>query len=184
MNAGREWWRWRLHAARLRRAMRRLSLRWRVSLLLVAVVALVLGIAFALVNLELERALDRRFDSALLARAQALAALTRYERYGVELEPAGAHHPTFVAADSEAAYAVVCSDRPVQFSAGAMALAWPLPGVAGSPGFADLRLPDRRRARALAIAFVPPDLAIPGASTRRAAKPAGVPPGRRHDRPA
>lgn len=155
MNAGRAWWRWRLHAARLRRAMRRLSLRWRVSLLLVAVVALVLGIAFALVNLELERALDRRFDSALLARAQALAALTRYERYGVELEPAGAHHPTFVAADSEAAYAVVCSDHPVQFSAGAMTLAWPLPGAAGAPGFADLRLPDRRRARALAIAFVP-----------------------------
>jgi signal transduction histidine kinase len=155
MNAGRAWWRWRLHAARLRRAMRRLSLRWRVSLLLVAVMALVLGMAFALVNLELERALDRRFDSALLARAQALAALTRYERYGVELEPAGAHHPTFVAADSEAAYAVVCSDRPVQFSAGALTLAWPLPGAAGAPGFADLRLPDRRRARALAIAFVP-----------------------------
>lgn len=147
--------RWPQHWARLRRAARRLSLRWRVSLLLVAVVALVLGVAFALVNLELERALDRRFDSALLARAQALAALTRYERYGVELEPAGAHHPSFVAADSEAAYAVVCDGRPVQHSAGAMALAWPSPGAAGMPGFADLRLPDRRHARALAIAFVP-----------------------------
>ena len=147
--------RWLRHGLHLRRAARRLSLRWRVSLLLVAVVALVLGIAFALVNLELERALDRRFDSALLARAQALAALTRFERYGVELEPAGAHHPTFVAADSEAAYAVVCDGRPVQFSAGAAALAWPSPGAAGAPGFADLRLPDRRRARALAIAFVP-----------------------------
>ena len=155
MSPARTWRRWPQYGARLRRAARRLSLRWRVSLLLVAVVALVLGVAFALVNLELERALDRRFDSALLARAQALAALTRYERYGVELEPAGAQHPSFVAGDSEAAYAVVCGGRPVQHSAGAMALAWPLPGAAGAPGFADLRLPDRRRARALAIAFVP-----------------------------
>ncbi len=155
MSPARTWRRWPLYGLRLRRAARRLSLRWRVSLLLVAVVALVLGVAFALVNLELERALDRRFDSALLARAQALAALTRFERYGVELEPAGAQHPSFVAADSEAAYAVVCDGRPVQHSAGAMALAWPSPGAAGGPGFADLRLPDRRHARALAIAFVP-----------------------------
>lgn len=155
MSPARTWRHWPLYGLRLRRAARRLSLRWRVSLLLVAVVALVLGIAFALVNLELERALDHRFDSALLARAQALAALTRFERYGVELEPAGAQHPSFVAADSEAAYAVVCAGRPVQHSAGAMTLAWPSPGAAGGPGFADLRLPDRRRARALAIAFVP-----------------------------
>ncbi|WP_187300572.1 sensor histidine kinase N-terminal domain-containing protein, partial [Mizugakiibacter sediminis] len=103
-----------------------LSLRARVSALVGLAAALVLGVAAWVIDWRVDGEMARRFDEALLTRAQALAALTRLERAG--LEPEGdAQTRGMAAADGGARtwYRLRCDGRDV--AGDAAAANWPAP---------------------------------------------------------
>ncbi len=68
--------------------MRPLSLRSRITLLLMAAIFLVLGTAAWIIDKRVDNELHRRFDATLLARARGIAELTRLERDGIVFDDA------------------------------------------------------------------------------------------------
>ncbi len=68
--------------------MKPLSLRARITLLLMAAIFAVLGTAAWIIDKRVDHELRRRFDATLLARARGIAELTRLEREGIVFDDA------------------------------------------------------------------------------------------------
>ncbi len=68
--------------------MKPLSLRSRITLLLMAAIFSVLGTAAWIIDKRVDHELHRRFDATLLARARGIAELTRLERDGIVFDDA------------------------------------------------------------------------------------------------
>lgn len=129
-----------------------ISLRTRVSALVGLAAVLVLGVAAWVIDWRVDGEMARRFDDALLAHAQALAALTRFERGGLELEGDAQARGTAAADGGERAwFRLRCDGHDV--AGDAAAADWPAPG--GAPAFADHQRTDGRRVRIAGLRFTP-----------------------------
>ncbi|HEX7111826.1 MAG TPA: sensor histidine kinase N-terminal domain-containing protein, partial [Mizugakiibacter sp.] len=129
-----------------------ISLRTRVSTLVGLAAVLVLGVAAWVIDWRVDGEMARRFDDALLARAQALVALTRYERGGLELEgDAQARGVAAAHGDARAWFRLRCDGRDV--AGDAAAAVWPAPDVAAM--FADHPRADGTLVRVVRLRFTP-----------------------------
>lgn len=131
--------------------MKNVSLRLRLTLLLAAATLIALGLAAWVVDWRADAEMQQRFDAVLLARAQALTALTSVEGGRVELETGNAAVAPFPGNTGESWYELRCNDATVARTAHA-----PPPMSAGSqPRFADARLGNGRLVRMVALRFHP-----------------------------
>ena len=129
--------------------MQALSLRMRITLLLVAAIVLILGTATWLIDSRIDTELSQRADANLLERAQALADIFRVQRDN----PAPDRLPEFLADDGRAYFSIACAGRAVASNAARMKLAWPV--AAAQPQFANMQDPQGHGLRAVAMRFSP-----------------------------
>ncbi|MGA8277253.1 MAG: HAMP domain-containing sensor histidine kinase [Rhodanobacteraceae bacterium] len=132
-----------------------LSLRARVSVLLALAIIGVLGIAAWVIDARVDGELQRRFDTALAARAEALAALTRREPHGIEFDAA---YATSVAQDSRVKswYALSCDGHMLDaVPRGAVALLPPLSTSTTPLRMDDVQPADGHLARRATLVFHP-----------------------------
>ncbi|HET9836275.1 MAG TPA: ATP-binding protein [Rhodanobacteraceae bacterium] len=132
--------------------MRSFSLRLRLTLLLALAALVALGIAAWIVDWRADAEMQQRFDSALLARAQAFAALVHL-RHGTTIAIASGSLDSglFPAITGASWYDLRCNGISVAHSS-------PSPPAMASttvPGFADTRLADGRLLREVLLRFMP-----------------------------
>jgi len=144
-----------------RKSRRTFSLRARVTVLLATAVSLAVGGAATVIDMRADADMQQRFDSALLARAQALTALVRHDGRKVDVNADNAQTFTFPGNSSTHWYSLNCGDAVVARTAQV-----PPPLHAGpTPRFADARLTDGRRLRVVVLRFQPDLDATPGPDT-------------------
>lgn len=132
--------------------MTRLALRTRLTLLLALAALIALGIAAKVVDWRADLEMQQRFDASLLARAQAFASLVHSDDSGIEIDAAADRAARFPGGALTDWYAVTCEGRVIARSN-------PVPpqvtaGMA-PPRFGDVRLPDGRELRVVALRFQP-----------------------------
>ena len=135
------------------RRIKAFSLRWRLTLLLALATAIALGTAAWIVDWRADSEMQQRFDTALLARAQAVAELVHIERGGIEFNPRSDTTAAFPGNANASWYELHCGASlvahtrqvPPAISNGAL------------PHFADAQLPDGRTLRVVVLRFVPSD---------------------------
>ena len=133
--------------------MKVLSLRSRLTLLLALATSVALGAATWIVDWRSDSEMLQRFDNALLARAQELAASVRVENGGNNVE-ASPLEPSFLSASTDTSwYDLRCNGKSVLSTRSVP------PPLASSavPRFSDARLPDGRTVREISFRFTPPD---------------------------
>jgi signal transduction histidine kinase len=127
------------------------SLKWRLTLLLALVTGIALGSTAWIVDWRADSEMQQRFDSALLARAQALAGVVQVGKGGVGLSEHGDPTAEFPGNANSSWYEVQCGD-----TVAARTRQAPPPMTALiQPRFADARLPDGRLLRMVAMRFTP-----------------------------
>jgi len=132
--------------------MKSFSLRLRLTLLLALATLVALGIAAWVVDWRADAEMQQRFDSALLARAQAFAALVRIEHdRTMAIEPNALDSSLFPGLAGASWYDLRCNGISVARSSPAP----PAMTSASVPGFADTRLPDGRLLREVLLRFTP-----------------------------
>lgn len=131
--------------------MKNLSLRLRLTLLLALATLIALGLAAWVVDWRADAEMQQRFDTALLARAQALTALTSVERNRVELETENTETTAFLGNTGEHWYALRCNGVTVARTAQVP----PIMSSSNLPRFGDARLPDGRALREVVLRFYP-----------------------------
>lgn len=131
--------------------MKNISLRLRLTLLLALATLIAMGLAAWVVDWRADGEMQQRFDAALLARAQALVALTSVERNRVELEPENTETAAFLGNAGEHWYELRCNGATVARTAQV-----PSAMASGSlPRFSDARLRDGRALRVVTLRFHP-----------------------------
>ncbi len=130
--------------------MRNFSLRLRLTLLLALAALIALGAAAWVVDWRADAEMQQRFDTALLARAQAFAALARSERGRVQLETGAAGGDLFPGATGAQWYDLRCNGIVVARSAQNL----PALAATGVPRFANASLAGRT-VREVALRFHP-----------------------------
>lgn len=130
--------------------MRIFSLRLRLTLLLAVATLIAMGLAAWVVDRRADAEMQQRFDTALLTRAQAFAALARSAHGHVQLEAGAASGDLFPGAVGMEWYALVCGGETIARSA------QPPPALrAGSePRFVDAPM-QNRTVREVALRFHP-----------------------------
>ena len=146
--------------------MKSFSLRLRLTLLLALATLVALGIAAWVVDWRADAEMQQRFDSALLARAQAFAALA-HVRHGTTIAIASGTLDSglFPGITSASWYDLRCNGVSVAHSSSAP----PAMTSTSVPAFADTRLPDGRLLREVLLRFIPR-----GAERLEDAQPAGA----------
>ena len=134
-----------------KRRMRGFSLRWRLTLLLALTTGIALGSAAWIVDWRADSEMQQRFDSALLARAQALAGVVQAEDGAIGLSDHRDPTAEFPGNGNSSWYEVQCGDAIVAHTPQAPP---PMPALM-QPRFADARLPDGRSLRMVALRFAP-----------------------------
>src|SRR5690348_14106050 len=140
--------------------MKSFSLRLRLTLLLALATLLAMGVAAWVVDWRADAEMQQRFDSALLARAQAFAALTRMENNGVTVETGAAGSSVFPGDTGASWYELRCGGSTIARTSEAPP---PLPASTG-PRFSDARLRDGHLLREISLRFAP----VPGDAPRNA----------------
>ncbi|MEO6969223.1 MAG: sensor histidine kinase N-terminal domain-containing protein [Rhodanobacteraceae bacterium] len=131
--------------------MRHLSLRLRLTLLLAIATLIALGLAAWVVDWRADGEMQQRFDTALLARAQALAALTSIEGNRVELESGNTQTAAFPGNADEYWYELRCNGAIV-----ARTMQVPPAMIVGNLlRFSDAHLRDGRALRVVSLRFHP-----------------------------
>jgi two-component system sensor histidine kinase QseC len=129
---------------------RPLSLRLRITVLLVAAIVLTLGTATWLIDSRIDNELSQRADANLLERAQALSDIFRVERTRFDAE----QQPDFLANAGRVYFTIDCDGQHVASPAQAAALSWPAASD-GQPRFADLSNRRGDELRAVVLMFRP-----------------------------
>lgn len=134
--------------------MRRFSLRLRLTLLLALATLVALGIAAWIVDWRADAEMQQRFDSALLARAQAFAALTYVRRdRTLAVAPGTLDSGLFPGITDASWYDLRCDGVPIEHSSPVPpAIA---PRSVATPTFADAHLADGRLLREVSLRFAP-----------------------------
>ncbi|MGH8147843.1 MAG: sensor histidine kinase N-terminal domain-containing protein [Rhodanobacteraceae bacterium] len=131
--------------------MKSFSLRARLTLLLAVAALVALGIAAKVVDWRADSEMQQRFDTSLLARAQAFSALVRSGDSGVEIDTVADRMARFPGGSLADWYVVTCQGRVI-----AQTTPSPPPIAAGaSPLFTNARLPGGRKLRVVALRFHP-----------------------------
>jgi signal transduction histidine kinase len=126
-------------------------LRGRLTLLLALAVLVVFGTAVRLVDWRADAEMQQRFDDSLLARAQALAALTQVEDGRVSVDADDVPTTVFPGSNGSSWYELRCAGAVIARTAEV-----PAPLATGTrPVYADARLGDGRMLRVVALRFVP-----------------------------
>lgn len=147
--------------------MKPFSLRLRLTLLLALATLVALGIAAWIVDWRADAEMQQRFDSALLARAQAFAAMARVESgRTITIEPRTFESSLFPGASGASWYELRCNGTSLAHSSPAP----PKVPSEAAPRFADTRLPGGRLLREVAFNFTPA-----GADQLVPARPSGSP---------
>lgn len=147
------------------RRVKAFSLKWRLTLLLALATLIALGAAAWIVDWRADSEMQQRFDTALLARAQAIAALAQMEISDGKAETGGLG-PGLFSTGAESWYALRCNGTTL-----ARTRAVPPPLLASSgPRFADVRVSHGRTLREVSFRFTPlgadpPADARPGGGT-------------------
>jgi signal transduction histidine kinase len=132
--------------------MKAFSLRLRLTLLLALATLVALGIAAWVVDWRADAEMQQRFDSALLARAQAFTALVHVRRQRTIAIASGTLDSSLFPGITRASwYDLRCSGLSVAHSSPAP----PAMTSTAVPGFADTRLPDGRLLREVLLRFTP-----------------------------
>ena len=93
-----------------RHGIRGFSLRWRLTLLLALATGIALGSAAWIVDWRADSEMQQRFDSALLARAQALAGVVQVDNGAIGLSEHGDPTAEFPGNGNSSWYEVQCGD--------------------------------------------------------------------------
>jgi signal transduction histidine kinase len=142
------------------------SLRLRLTLLLALATLVALGIAAWIVDWRADAEMQQRFDSALLARAQAFAALVHVRRGATIAIASGTlDSGLFPGITDESWYDLRCNGVSIAHSSPTP----PAMASATTPGLADTRLPDGRSLREVLLRFTPR-----GAERMTNVRPAGA----------
>lgn len=131
--------------------MKKFSLRKRLTWLLALMILLVLGSAARIVDLRADADMNQRFDSALLARAQSLAALFHSGSDRLEVDPRAMSAGVFPGTTGRSWYAIRCDDKLIARTR----VVPPSMPVADTPTFAKAKLADGTRLRMVAFRFRP-----------------------------
>lgn len=132
-------------------ALKRISLRARLTLLLALATLVSLGMAARVVDWRADSEMRQRFDASLLARAQAFVSLVTSSDGVIAIDAMADRVGRFPGGASDNSYAVSC-DGHLLASSNPM----PPPVPAGAtPRFANARLADGREVRVVAIRFHP-----------------------------
>lgn len=132
--------------------MKAFSLRLRLTLLLAIATLIALGVAAWVVDWRADAEMQQRFDSALLARAQAFAAMARIESdRTMTIKPDAFVSSLFPGTAGASWYDLRCNGASLVHSSPAP----PMMPSADVPRFADTRLPDGRLLREVAFSFTP-----------------------------
>lgn len=126
------------------------SLRGRLTLLLALATLITLGSAAWVVDWRADSEMQQRFDSVLLARAQAFAAFTRFEDGKVEFTSSNEGAPIFPGS-GRSWYELRCAGREVARTS----LLPPRISVGAQPHFADAFQHDDFVLRVVALRFIP-----------------------------
>ena len=129
--------------------MKTFSLRLRLTLLLAIATLVALGIAAWVVDWRADAEMQQRFDSALLARAQAFAALAKFGERNVAVENDVLRSNLFPGAGGKSWYELRCGNTEIAHSAEVP----PRIAAAGVPYFADTRTSDGRLLRQVVLRF-------------------------------
>lgn len=133
--------------------MKRFSLRLRLTLLLALATLVALGIAAWVVDWRADAEMQQRFDSALLARAQAFAAMASVASVEAATGESGPRGPDlFSGSNGSSWYDLRCGEGNVVHNAQLPAAAG---GVAAKPQFTDTRLPNGDLLREVVFRFTP-----------------------------
>lgn len=131
--------------------MKTFSLRARLTLLLAVAALVALGIAAKVVDWRADSEMQQRFDTSLLARAQAFSALVRNGDSGIEIDAVADRVARFPGGSLADWYVVTCRDKVVAQTKPSP----PLIAAGESPRFANARLPGGRKLRVVALRFHP-----------------------------
>src|SRR5690348_8375673 len=129
--------------------MKAFSLRLRLTLLLAIATLVALGIAAWVVDWRADAEMQQRFDSALLARAQAFAALAKFGERNVAVENDVLRSNLFPGAGGKSWYELRCGNTEIAHSAEVP----PRIAAAGVTYFADTRMSDGRLLRQVVLRF-------------------------------
>lgn len=129
--------------------MKSFSLRLRLTLLLAIATLVALGIAAWVVDWRADAEMQQRFDSALLARAQAFAALAQFGERNAAVESDVPRSNLFPGAGGRSWYQLSCGDVVIAHSSEVP----PRIAAANTPRFGDVRLNDGRLLREVALRF-------------------------------
>lgn len=148
-----------------------LSLRARVSILVAAAIIGVLSVAAWVIDARVDSELEKRFDTTLAARVQALATMTHREPHGIEFDVADAPR---VVHDPRVSiwYTLSCDGHVISASPKSAATLLPtIPSTADSPAIEDAQIRGLGLARQATLSFHPElgDGWPPGSSSSRAA---------------
>ena len=131
--------------------MKAFSLKWRLTLLLALATLISLGTAAWIDDWRSDSEMQQRFDSALLARAQAFTELVRFEDGRIEFVPRGEPAAVFPGDANASWYEVRCGAAVIAHTPHVP----PLVAAGASPHFADVRVPDGRELRVVSLRFAP-----------------------------
>ena len=131
--------------------MKSFSLKWRLTLSLALATLISLGTAAWIVDWRGDSEMQQRFDSALIARAQAVTELAHYEDGRLEFDLPGDLAAAFPGNASESWYELHCGGVMVARTPQAP----PAIRDGKQPHFADVHLADGRTLRVVALRFVP-----------------------------
>lgn len=127
------------------------SLRWRLTLLLALATLIILGAAAWIVDWRADSEMQQRFDSVLLARAQAFVELVHVDNGRIEFNPHSDTIGAFPGNANASRYDLRCGKTLIARTPQAP----PLIAAGALPHFADARLHDDHELRVVALRFVP-----------------------------
>lgn len=133
--------------------MKTFSLRLRLTLLLALATLVALGIAAWVVDWRADAEMQQRFDSALLARAQAFAAVAQFGERNAAVESDVQRSNLFPGAAGRSWYQLGCGDVVIAHSSEIP----PRIAAANTPRFGDVRLHDGRLLREVTLRFAHAD---------------------------
>ncbi|WP_233840345.1 histidine kinase dimerization/phospho-acceptor domain-containing protein [Dyella sp. 2HG41-7] len=157
---------------------RTLSLRFRITLLVILAIVVILGTATLVIDYRVDNEVAQRADANLLERAQALADIFNTQNKASSSRFPSYRIPTFLADSGTVLFHIDCHDQHVVSSDDAASLAWPALSQGQSVAFADIVQPHDMDLRAITLRFSPeshftrglaPDGSVKLASTADAA---------------
>lgn len=132
-----------------------MSLRFRITLLLIAAIVLVLGTATLIIDERVDNEVAQRADTNLFERAQALADIFTTESKARSLHFPSYRIPSFLSDDGTVYFHIDCRGEHVVSSNEASTLAWPKLPHGQSVAFADIADRQGLDLRAVAMRFSP-----------------------------